>query len=101
MRAKQARAARLAASATVRARRLPLAAADLSKPRSNTAGFLTFALPMMALALLLLGIVLVPARAVPWPEAARLLADRREQLAIGGLAILEATIVSFLALLMS
>lgn len=56
---------------------------------------------MMALALLLLGIVLVPARAVPWPEAARLLADRREQLAIGGLAILEATIVSFLALLMS
>jgi hypothetical protein len=56
---------------------------------------------MAVMGLLLLMAVLVPARSVPWPEPARVLNERREDLAFAGVAILAATAVCFLLLVMT
>jgi hypothetical protein len=47
-------------------------------------------------ALLLLGLALTPARAVPWSRASQLLEDRRDELGVMGAMSLVATLVFFL-----
>jgi hypothetical protein len=54
------------------------------------------ALGLVALAILLLALGALPARAVRHPMASALLADRRTELAIGGLALLAAAIAAYL-----
>jgi hypothetical protein len=70
---------------------------DLSSPVANASGS---ALPFLAVAfgaaLLLLGLALTPAWAVPWHRAARALDDRREELGVIGGMSLVATLLFFL-----
>jgi hypothetical protein len=47
-------------------------------------------------ALLMLGLALTPARAVPWSRAARALSDRRDELGVLGVMSLFATMLFFL-----
>jgi hypothetical protein len=54
------------------------------------------ALGLVALAIALLALGALPASAVPHPAAASLLATRRGELAIGGLALLAASIAAYL-----
>jgi hypothetical protein len=54
------------------------------------------ALGFVSLAILLLALGAVPASAVPHPAAASLLASRRAEAAIGGLALLAASIAAYL-----
>jgi hypothetical protein len=60
-----------------------------------------FALPVLALGLLLLAAVLIPPNVLPWPEPARVLSERRDELTFAGLAILAASAVCFLLLWMA
>jgi hypothetical protein len=53
------------------------------------------ALALVALAILLLALGAVPATAVPHPAAANVLASRRTEIAIGGLALLAASIAAY------
>jgi hypothetical protein len=54
------------------------------------------AVGLVALAILLLALGALPAEMVPYPAAAGLLATRRRELAIGGLALLAASIAAYL-----
>jgi hypothetical protein len=54
------------------------------------------ALGLVSLAIALLALGAVPASAVPHPAAANLLASRRTGVAIGGLALLAASIAAYL-----
>jgi hypothetical protein len=54
------------------------------------------ALGLVALAIVLLALGALPASAAPHPFAAFLLADRRRELAFGGLAILAASMAAYL-----
>jgi hypothetical protein len=54
------------------------------------------ALGLVGLAIVLLALGALPARAVPHPAAAGLLATRRIELASGGLAMLAASIAAYL-----
>jgi hypothetical protein len=54
------------------------------------------ALALVGLAIILLALGALPAGAVPHPAAASLLAARRTELAIGGLALLAASIAAYL-----
>lgn len=53
------------------------------------------ALALVGLAILLLALGALPATAVPHPAAASLLASRRTEIALGGLAMLAASIVAY------
>lgn len=53
------------------------------------------ALALVGLAILLLALGTIPARAVPHPAAASVLATRRTEIAIGGLALLAASIAAY------
>jgi hypothetical protein len=53
------------------------------------------ALALVGLAILLLALGTLPARAVPHPAAASVLASRRTEIAIGGLALLAASIAAY------
>jgi hypothetical protein len=54
------------------------------------------AVGLVALAILLLSLGVLPATAVPHPAAAELLAERRRELALGGLLTLLAAIAAYL-----
>jgi hypothetical protein len=56
---------------------------------------------MACVGLLLVGAVLIRAGAVPWPEPARVLDERRDELVFAGLGVLAATAVWFLLLVMT
>jgi hypothetical protein len=60
-----------------------------------------FALPVLAVVLLLLGAVLIPPNVLPWPEPAGVLSERRDELTFAGLAILAMSAVWFLLLFMA
>jgi hypothetical protein len=100
---RQARSIRVPAAAAVLTRpKQPLpVVSPFSSPRSNPTVIVALTLPMVIVGLLLVVAVLVPARSVPWPEPARVLSERREDLAFAGVAILAATAVCFLLLLMT
>jgi len=53
------------------------------------------ALALVGLAILLLAVGALPATAVPHPAAAGLLASRRTEIALGGLAMLAASIAAY------
>jgi hypothetical protein len=84
-----------------RTRRPSSVAYTFSNDGSKTAAFVAFALPVLALGLLLLGAALIPADALPWQELARVLNERRDDLAFTGLAILGASAVWFLLIVMA
>jgi hypothetical protein len=65
-------------------------------PTARKLPFLVLALVGMAILLLALGVV--PARAAPHPLAAELLAERRFAVALGGLATLLAAVVAYILL---
>ena len=65
-------------------------------PTAQKLPFLVLALVGMAILLLALGVL--PARAAPHPLAAELLAERRLAVALGGLATLLAAIVAYVLL---
>jgi len=56
-------------------------------------------LPLLAVGLLLLGAILVPAEVLPWPEPARVLDDRRDEITFAGLGILAVCVAVSLVLL--
>lgn len=89
-----------AAAPTVSRRQPPFPAAE-SDSRWNATAAVAIAVPVACVGLLLVGAVLVRAGAVPWPEPARVLDERRDELVFAGLGILAATAVSFLLLLMT
>ena len=63
-------------------------------PSSNWG--LPFVLVTFCAALLMLGLALTPARAVPWSRASRVLEDRRDELGVMGAMGLVATVIFFL-----
>lgn len=67
-----------------------------SDPESGTSNALPFLLAGLFAGALLLGAALTPAHTVPWPRAARVLHDRRQELALLGAAGLLATGFFFL-----
>jgi hypothetical protein len=54
------------------------------------------ALGLVGLAILLLALGVVPATAAPHPVAAQLLAERRREVALGGLLLLAAALAAYL-----
>jgi hypothetical protein len=84
-----------------RYRRTSSPAYTVSSARSHTTSFIGLALFAVAVGLLLVGAVLIPADLVPWPEPARLLSEWREGLTLAGLAVLAASAVWFLLLFMA
>lgn len=92
-RAKRAAAKKLAAAhRRERAQAAPLATAGTT---SSNWG-LPFLLVVFSAALLMLGLALMPARAVPWSRASRVLEDRRDEFGVMGAMGLVATFVFFL-----
>jgi hypothetical protein len=97
-----ARSIRVPAAVAVPTRPEPASpVSSFSSSRSNPTVIVALTAPMAAMGLLLVVAVMVPARSVPWPEPARVLSERREDLAFAGIAILAATAVCFLLLLMT
>jgi len=86
LRAQRVKAAREAArNKQIAARRgLPGVPQGLSKPETASAAAVAFLFVSLGAAVLLLGLALIPARAVPWYWAARALVDRRGELAFFG-----------------
>ena len=78
-------------------RRMPAAAYGISK--SQTAVVLGVVLPLLAAALFLLGAILIPAEALPWPRPARMLIELRDEIMFAGLGILAACATVSLLLL--
>jgi hypothetical protein len=93
----KARATRAAALAANRRQRVKR---ELSSPIATANSPSASALPYLIIAfgagLLLLGLALTPATAVPWSRVSRILEDRREELAVLGGAGLVATVFFFL-----
>ena len=96
----QRAAGEAAASKTAASRRAATPAA-LSEPNSKATWALPLVLVMLGAGLLLFGLVLVPPAAVPWPWAARVLGDRREELAFVSAAGLLAMGISVIFVLVS
>jgi hypothetical protein len=71
-----------------------LAAGNDNTPTSSWG--LPFVLIAFSTALVLLGLALTPARAVPWSRASRVLEDRRDEFGVIGAMGLVATVVFFL-----
>jgi len=92
------RAAKTVRNGTV-ARRLPAAAYGISSSKPRTGVLLLVLLPLLAVGLLLLGAILVPAAVLPWPEPARVLAELRGEITFVGLGILAACVAVSLVLL--
>jgi len=96
------RAQRAAARATARLRAQRAAAQkEVSAPvtdpsSSSSSSALPYLLTAFGAALLLLGLALTPAWAVPWSRASRVLEDRRDELGVIGAMSLVATVVFFL-----
>jgi hypothetical protein len=69
-------------------------------PAGNTTSSSSWGLPFILIAfstaLVLLGLALTPARAVPWSRASRVLEDRRDEFGVVGAMGLVATVVFFL-----
>lgn len=63
---------------------------------SSSSVALPFLLVAFTAALLMLGLALTPARAVPWSRASRVLEDRRDEIGVIGAMSLVATMVFFL-----
>jgi hypothetical protein len=83
-------------------RRLPAAAYAISSSTSRTGVFLSLALTLLAVGLLLLGAILVPADVLPLPERVRALVELRGEITFAGLGILAAcAAVSLLVLFVS
>lgn len=96
--ARAKRAQRIAATKLAAAHRRERAQAPLvaaSGTPSSSLG-LPFLLVVFSAALLMLGLALMPARAVPWSRASRVLEDRRDELGVMGAMGLVATFVFFL-----
>ena len=99
---KAARAARAKAAAAKKAeaaRRRERAQDALVSAASNSPSSswgLPFILIAFSTALVLLGLALMPARAVPWSRASRVLDDRRDEFGVIGAMGLVATVVFFL-----
>ena len=99
---KAARAARAKAVAAKKAQAVrrreraqdALVAASSDTPSSSWG--LPFILIGFSIALALLGLALMPARAVPWSRASRVLDDRRDEFGVIGAMGLVATVVFFL-----
>jgi hypothetical protein len=79
---------RVAKNVTV-VRPLPAAAYGISSSKRSRV-LLVVLLPLLAVGLLLLGAILVPAEVLPWPEPARILVERRGEISFAGLGILAA-----------
>jgi hypothetical protein len=73
---------------TPSARRPPTAVYTISRPGSHTGAFLTLGLAVLAAGLMLLGLTLGSAEALPWPQPARILVERRGEITFAGLGIL-------------
>jgi hypothetical protein len=84
----QTSSSRVAKNVTV-VRRLPAATYGISSSKRSTV-LLVVLLPLLAVGLLLLGAILVPAEVLPWPEPARILAELRGEISFAGLGILAA-----------
>jgi hypothetical protein len=69
---------------------MPAAAYAISSSKSRTGVFLGLALTPLAVGLLLLGAILVPAGVLPLPERARALVELRGEITFAGLGILAA-----------
>lgn len=63
---------------------------------SSSASAIPYLIVAFGLGLLLLGLALTPATAVPWSRASRVLEDRREEFAVLGGMGLVATVFFFL-----
>jgi hypothetical protein len=87
--ARRSRGARAVRTATA-VRRMPAAAYAISSSKSRTGVFLGLALTLLAVGLLLLGAILVPADVLPLPERARALVELRGEITFAGLGILAA-----------
>ena len=96
--ARAARAKRVAAAKLTAAHRRERAQTQLaagSDTQSSSWG-LPFLLAVFGAALLMLGLAVTPARAVPWSRASRVLEDRRDEFGVMGAMGLVATFVFFL-----
>ena len=100
--AKAARVARARRTAALKraalARHRERAQAVPSVPAAATASSsaLPYLLAAFTVALLMLGLALTPARAVPWSRAARVLDDRRDEFGVVGAMSIVATVLFFL-----
>jgi hypothetical protein len=84
-------------AATHRRDRAQALGAAGNEPRSSSPSSGTpFLLVAFSAALFLIGLALMPARAVPWSRAAHLLEDRRDEFGVMGGMGLVATFVFFL-----
>ena len=72
-----------------------------SDPETGTSKAVPFLLAGLFAAVLLLGVAVTPARAVPWKNVSRVLDDRRQELAVLGALGLVATGFFFLLAMMS
>jgi len=87
-------ARRAAAPPTRRTASKP-AAVGFAQPESSLKKAFPFGAAALGVALLLFGLALVPARAVPWGRVSLILDDRREELALYGVAVLAAAGAAF------
>lgn len=90
--ARRAKKAEKVAAAQRRARALT----QLSTGRNSSSAALPFLFVAFAVALIMLGLALTPAWAVPWSRASRALEDRRDELGVIGAMSLVATLIFFL-----
>jgi hypothetical protein len=93
-RAKRIAATKLAAAHRRERAQTQLAAASTTSSSSNWG--LPFLLLVFGAALLMLGLAVTPARAVPWSRASQMLEDRRDELGVMGAMGLVATFIFFL-----
>jgi len=63
---------------------------------SPSSSALPYLIVTFGAALVMLGLALTPARAVPWSRASRVLQDRRDELGVLGAMSLVATVLFFL-----
>lgn len=96
--ARAARAKRIAAAKLAVAHRRERAQTQLTAGSDTTSSSwgLPFLLAVFGAALLMLGLAVTPARAVPWSRASRVLEDRRDEFGVMGAMGLVATFVFFL-----
>jgi hypothetical protein len=90
---KRATAARAKARERAKTKLSPRAVAGASPSSSSALPYLIVA---FGAALLMLGLALTPASAVPWSRAARVLQDRRDELGVLGAMSFLATVLFFL-----
>jgi hypothetical protein len=76
--------------------RKTLGAPSADPPAPSSSSALPYVFAAFCAALLLLGLAITPAWAVPWHRASRVLEDRRDELGVIGATSLVATVVFFL-----